>query len=109
MWTVIVLDQAAEEINKLPAGERTALVHAMEKLEVAGPRPHTSAVQGASGELRELRLRAGRSPWRGLYRRVGEVLVLAAIAPEAQRDPRGFRRAARRAAARLAQTTDEGG
>lgn len=74
VWTVTVLDQAAEEMSALPAKERTALVHAMDKLEAVGPQlghPHTSAVRQASGELRELRPRAGRSPWRALYGRVG--------------------------------------
>lgn len=43
---------------------------------------HTSAVQGFAG-LRELRPRAGRSPWRAMYQRVGDVFVIAAIGPEA--------------------------
>jgi hypothetical protein len=30
---------------------------------------------------------------RALYRRVGDVMVIAAVAPEAQVDPRGFDRA----------------
>lgn len=105
MWTVTVLDQATEEIGDLSTSERTAVVHAMDKLEALGPQlgyPHTSAVQQSSGELRELRPRAGRSRWRVLYQRVGQVLVLAAIAPEANRDPRGFNRAVRRAEDRLA-------
>ncbi|MGH3697530.1 MAG: type II toxin-antitoxin system RelE/ParE family toxin [Pseudonocardiaceae bacterium] len=54
----------------MPAGERHALYNAVAKLQAIGPDlgyPHTSAVQGAY-QLRELRPRAGRSPWRGLYR-----------------------------------------
>jgi hypothetical protein len=58
-------------------------------------------VQGAD-RLRELRLRAGRSAWRALYRRVGDVFVIAAIGPEAQADKRGFGRAVTAAQARLA-------
>lgn len=34
--------------------------------------------------LRELRPRGGRSPWRALYRQVGDEFVVAAIAPEAR-------------------------
>src|SRR5664280_2702187 len=86
-----------------------ALIHAVEKLEAFGPQlgyPHTSAVQGFTG-LRELRPRAGRSPWRALYRRVSDVFVLAAVGPEAQSDQRGFDRAARQAVARLAEIEEE--
>src|SRR5664279_879399 len=86
-----------------------ALIHAVEKLEAFGPQlgyPHTSAVQGFTG-LRELRPRAGRSPWRALYRRVSDVFVLAAVGPEAQSDQRGFDRAARQAVARLAEIEED--
>jgi hypothetical protein len=56
----------------------------------------------------------GRSPWRALYRRIGAVLVVAAIAPEARVDPQGFDRAIRLAEERLSgldpdmEVTDEG-
>jgi hypothetical protein len=62
--------------------------------------PHTSAIRGTEG-LRELRPRQGRSPWRGLYRQVGAVFVLAAVAPEAERDPRRFRWSCEAASERL--------
>jgi len=67
---------------------------------------HSSAVQGTPG-LRELRPRGGRSPWRGLYRQVGERFVIAAIAPEAQHDPRRFKRACTAASRRLDELEDE--
>src|ERR1035437_7214891 len=89
----------------LPPRERHALYNAVAKLQAIGPAlgcPHTSAVQGAS-QLRELRPRAGRSPWRGLYRPVGNRFVIAAIAPEAQHDPKGFMRACGAAAKRLSE------
>jgi hypothetical protein len=54
--------------------------------------PHASAVRGSTVALRELRPRRGRSPWRVLYA-PGRPPVLLALAPEARRDPRGFRRA----------------
>ena len=85
------------------------MLHAIEKLEAFGPQlgfPHTSAVQGYAS-LRELRPRAGRSPWRALYRRVGEVSVIAAIAPEAQVDHRRFEKAARLAPARLEELEED--
>lgn len=80
------------------------MLHAPDKLAAEGPTlpyPHSSAVQGAD-RLRELRLRAGRSASRALYRRVGEVFVIAAIGPEVQADKRGFARAVAAAQARLA-------
>lgn len=67
----------------------------MKKLEALGPTlsyPHCSNVQGAA-RLRELRPRAGRSRWRAFYRQIGDAYIVAAISPEAQVNPRGFRRA----------------
>jgi hypothetical protein len=66
--------------------------------------PWTSAVRGAKG-LRELRPRAGRSRYRILYRRKGDVLVLLGIAPEASTDPRRFNRACRIALQRATDIT----
>jgi len=105
VWTVLFVDEAADERLDLPPAERSALLHAVEKLEAFGPHlpfPHSSAVQGFAG-LRDLRPRAGRSPWRALYARVGDVFVIAAIGPEAQVDRRRFTKAARAALARLAE------
>lgn len=80
---------------------------AVEKLAVYGqtlPFPHSSALQGSAGTgLRELRPRAGRSPTRALYARVGDVFVIAAVGPEAHVDRRGFDRAVRAARDRLAE------
>jgi hypothetical protein len=109
MWDVVYLEEAEQERLALTKVERVALIHAVEKLEAFGPQlgyPHTSAVRGFAG-LRELRPRAGRSPWRALYRRVGGVFVIAAVGPEAQSDQRGFERAARNARARLAEMEEE--
>ncbi|MGH3830859.1 MAG: type II toxin-antitoxin system RelE/ParE family toxin [Pseudonocardiaceae bacterium] len=103
MWSVVYLEEAQLELAGLPKTERNAMIRAVEKLETFGPRlgyPHTSAVQGCAG-IRKLRPRAGRSPWRALYRQVGEVFVIAAIGPEANSDQRGFDQATRRADARL--------
>ncbi|MDQ2708891.1 MAG: type II toxin-antitoxin system RelE/ParE family toxin [Actinomycetota bacterium] len=102
-WHVVYTVEARQEFNQLSHREQTAMSHAVDKLAAAGPNlpyPHSSAVQGAD-RLRELRLRAGRSSWRGLYRRVGEVFIIAAIGPEAQADKRGFIRAVSAAEARL--------
>lgn len=109
MWEVLYLPEAESERLVLPKVERSALIHAIDKLEAFGPQlgyPHTSAVQGFTG-LRELRPRAGRSPWRALYRRIGEVFVIAAVGPEAQNNQRGFERAARQAIARLAEIEED--
>lgn len=99
------MPEAEQERGKLPAAERAAPYNAVRKLEAIGPAlgyPHSSDVREASG-LRELRPRQGRSPWRALYGRAGECFVIAAIGPEAEHDPRGFRRACTAAQRRLAE------
>jgi len=93
---------AASELLALPPAEQTARLNAIAKLEAIGPTlgfPHTSQVQGA--EVRELRARAGRSPWRAFYRQVGQVLRIGAIGPEAAVKPRLFQAAIKRAVERL--------
>jgi len=93
---------ARRELDALPTDEFKAMLNAIEKLKLLGDQlafPHSSAVKGET--LRELRPRAGRSPWRALYRRLGHRIVVAAISPEAQRDPRGFQRAVRVAQQRI--------
>lgn len=79
----------------------------MDKLVSLGPRlpfPHSSKVMGdAGGSLRELRPRAGRSPWRCIYERIGYVFVIGAVGPEAQKDKAGFERAVSVAKDRLAE------
>lgn len=103
MGTVRYLPGARAELGKLPPAERAALYNAVLKLQALGHAlgyPHTSNVQQAEG-LRELRPRQGRSPWRALYRQYGDNWVIAAICPEAQHDPRGFRRGCAAALERL--------
>jgi hypothetical protein len=95
---------ARPEFHALPPVEKEAMRNAIGKLEQAGEAlayPHSSRVRGAVN-LRELRPRAGRSPWRGFYRRVGTEIVIGAFGPEAQVDPPGFARAVRLAEDRLA-------
>lgn len=109
MWSVRYLPEARAELGELPGAERAAVINAVEKLQALGETlgfPHTSAVRGAT-RLRELRPRSGRSPWRAFYRRVGDVLVIGAIGPEAQRDRRGFDRAVRRAVERLDEVEED--
>jgi hypothetical protein len=101
---VRLLAAAEQEWLALPETERFAMRTAFEKLEVYGdllPFPHSSQVKDAR-HLRELRPRAGRSPWRAFYRRVGDELIVAAIGPEARSDRTGFRRAVHVAVDRLA-------
>lgn len=92
-------------MEELPASERVAMLHAVEKLEALGPallHPHQSDVRGAAG-LRELRPRGGRSAWRGFYHRVGDAFVIVGVGPEAQVNRRGFNRAVAAAARRLGE------
>jgi hypothetical protein len=44
-----------------------------------------------------------RSPWRCIYERIGDVFVIAAVGPEAQKDKAGFNAAVAAAKARLAE------
>jgi hypothetical protein len=110
MWIVRLLPEAEEELAGLPAQEVGAMNNAVNKLKAVGPQlgwPHTSAVAGVPGTLRELRPRQGRSPYRGLYRQVGHEFVIAAIAPDGKTNRNGFNRAAQRALERL-QKLEEG-
>ena len=87
------------------ADERVAIMHAEEKLRTLGRlmAPHSSALQGSGKGLRELRPRGGRSPWRPIYRQIGETFVVLAVAPEAGVDKTGFDRAVTHALQRLAE------
>ena len=94
---------ARREFHALPPTEREAMRNAIGKLEQAGETvtyPHSSRVRGVVN-LRELRPRAGRSPWRDFYRRIRAEIVIGAFGPEAQADPPGFARAVRAAEDRL--------
>ncbi len=105
VWEVRYHPEAEAERGKLPSNERVALRNAELKLEAIGPDlpyPHSSAVKQAD-RLRELRPRRGSSPWRALYRQYGDVFVIAAVCPEAQKDSRGFSRGCADAAERLAE------
>jgi hypothetical protein len=101
---VVIHPEAVVELTSLPTQERVALANAMKKLEALGPTlpfPHSSAVRNAD-RLRELRPRAGRSPWRAFYRQIGDVIfVVGAVGPEAAVKPRDFIRAIQTAEARL--------
>jgi hypothetical protein len=102
--------EARTEFNSMPQAEQEAMKEAVRKLERFGDQlgaPHTSAVRGAIG-LRELRPRAGRSPWRALYRRVGDQWVVGAFGPEAQVDRRGFDRSVALAQHRIGEVETEG-
>lgn len=93
---------ARAELDALPAAERRAIDHAVEKLQALGaelPFPHASYVEGAG--LFELRPRAGRSRWRAFYRQIGAAMIIAAIGSEARVNARGFARAVKAAQRRL--------
>ncbi len=109
MWTYRYLKEAEKERSALVSREKAALINVEAKLAMLGPTlpyPHSSAVRGAD-RLRELRPRGGRSPWRALYRQVGDEFVIAMVGPEAEVDPRGFAAACRRAEARLAEMEEK--
>ncbi|MFL6127710.1 MAG: type II toxin-antitoxin system RelE/ParE family toxin [Mycobacteriales bacterium] len=108
VWTVVFHPSAEKELGALPASDRVAVLHAVEKLAALGPtlpHPHQSDVRGGQG-LRELRPRAGRSRIRPLYGRVGDAFVIVAIGPEALVDRRGLDRAVRVARQRLAEVEE---
>ena len=69
--------------------------------------PHTSLARGRRLGVRELRPRRGRSPWRGLYRRVGGAVVMLAVAPEAEKDRRGVEKALTTAEARVGEVEEQ--
>ena len=103
MTRVVFHPDAEKELKALNAVEQVAMLHAVEKLAALGPLlpfPHQSHIQ-SGGKLRELRPRAGRSRWRGLYAQVGDTFVIASISPEAKIDPRTFRRAVAAASRRI--------
>jgi hypothetical protein len=106
-WPVRYHPKAWAEADAVPAHERKAVDNAVDKLASLGPLlpfPHSSKVMGdPGGSLRELRPRAGRSPWRCIYERIGDVFVIGAVAPEAQKDRAGFDRAVSAAKTRLAE------
>jgi hypothetical protein len=109
-WFVVFHPEAETEVHALPVQERVAVAHAVEKRAALGPRlpyPHQSEVRDGDG-VRELRPRAGRSPWRAFYRRVGMAFVVAAVGPEAGVDGPGFRRAVRLANKRLSDVGQGG-
>src|SRR5437870_999214 len=99
---------AHSELARVPMGERRAIANAIDKLRRPVHSWPTRTRARCRGQ-RELRPRAGRSPWRAFYQRAGALLVVAAIGPEAQVDPRGFRRAVEDALARMTEFGDSEG
>jgi hypothetical protein len=109
VWTVVYLPEAEAERDELPGKDRMAMYNAVKKLEALGPDlpfPHSSQVKG-SPRLRELRPRGGHCAWRALYRRAGDRLVIAAIAPDGAKDRAAFSRGCDRAQDRLAKLEGE--
>ena len=106
-WEVRYHPQARAEADAVPDRESKAIDNAVDKLASLGPMlpfPHSSKVMGdPGGSLRELRPRAGRSPCRCIYERIGDVFVIGSVGPEAQKDKAGFDSAVRAAKARLAE------
>jgi len=87
MWKVVYLPEAKAERAELSARDRVAVDNAVAKLEAIGsalPYPHSSNVERWN-DLRELRPQAGKSPWRALYRQVGDPFVVARSDPKRKR------------------------
>ena len=105
---VVYHSEYEAEWRDLPPVERAALASAVEKLRADSQLgfPHTSLIRGGELGIRELRPRRGRSRWRALYRRVGDVMVVLAVAPEAAVDRRGFDRALAAAERRLSEVEE---
>ncbi len=84
-WPVRYHPKARAEADAVPVQERKAIDNAVDKLASRGPMlpfPHSSKVMGdPGGSLRELRPRAGRSAWRCIYERIGDVFVIGAVGP----------------------------
>lgn len=100
---VLFHPEALVEFRQLSIRDRAAMLAAFEKLTELGSAlgfPHSSHVRGAR-RLRELRPRSGRSAVRAFYRRIGDRFVIGGFGPESKVDPRGFRRAVRKAETRL--------
>lgn len=88
-------DEALAEYSRIPdRADRDAIDRATDKLEALGPLltfPHASGIVGTHDvTVRALRPRRGRSRWRPLYCRVGDVFLILAIAREAGVDRREF-------------------
>ena len=78
---MLVHPDAEIELSKIPPREKAAMDTALGKLRAIGPSlgfPHTSNVESARN-LREVRPRQWRSPWRGLYRQIGQVFVVEGV------------------------------
>lgn len=100
-WSVRYHPIARREADAVPSQDIRAIDNATDKLLSLGPNlafPHSSSVMGSKGgSLRELRPRAGRSSWRCIYCRIGDVFVILAVCKEAQCDPASFKRGVERA------------
>ncbi len=96
--------QAEAELEALARTDQIAIARAAAKLEALGSRlslPHQSSVRGAE-ELRELRPKAGQSPWRVFYRCIGpELFKIGAVGPEYSVNRKGFQRSVSLAEERL--------
>lgn len=108
-WPVYYHPEAEAELAALPATERAAIGHAVEKLQSQGPalgHPHSSAIK-ISIHLRELRPRSGRSRWRVFYQQLGTAFVIGAIGPEANVSQHRFKRAVSAAERRIDEVKDD--
>jgi hypothetical protein len=104
---------AAERDASWPAGEKVTMLHAVQKLQAAGPRlghPRSSAVRGEMEGLPRATA-AGRSqPMAPDLPPVNpSTFVIFAVAPEAEIDSRGYDAAVARAVERFGQLEVDSG
>lgn len=110
-WMVEYHPEAVEELQQLrdKRNQRRVLT-IVDILRQVGPKitePHSKSVAGAT-KLCELRPGGGQTTIRPLYFRYDErTFKIVAIAPEAQTDPAGFRRAVERAQQRANRDYDQ--
>ena len=104
-WSTRYHPLARKEADAVQVRDRRAIDNAVDKLAILGPNlafPHASKVMSREGGgLRELRPRAGRSSWRCIYSRIGDVFVILAICREAQHNRAAFDRGVRLAIDRM--------
>lgn len=100
LWHPEAEDEAAGLVSK----ESVAIENAIEKLRSAGVKLDKRHSDHVGDGLWELRPRAGRSPWRAIYKRIGETtFVILAVCPEYEENKKGFNKGLKDAAKRFAE------
>lgn len=94
MVAVVTTEEFDAWLADLTAPEQAAVVNVVAKLEILGvalPFPHSSAVEGATEHIRELRPKAGRSPLRAFYAFDPQRQAVLLIGGDKSGDPKFYR------------------